>query len=196
VPYDLPKWDIHKLRLHSGCATVLLVAEVFIIMTGKAKAITIALLISMAGIGLMQLYPAFGADVNSQDQMNMSGPTDLGIPSYHAYALKPPFPATLDPKQFPDALNRNVYALAAKIRPVLYQQPCYCYCDRHEGHKSLLDCFVGTHGAECDVCQKEAVLSYQLTQKGKTPAQIRAAIIRGDWRSVNLNPYMAAANSR
>ena len=64
-------------------------------------------------------------------QMDMSGATDEGIPSYHAYALKPPFPATLDPKQFPDALNRNVYALAAKIKPVLYQQPCYCYCDRH-----------------------------------------------------------------
>ena len=164
-------------------------------MSGKGIAITIALFISLAGIGLMQLIPAFGADAISQDQMNMSGPTDLGIPSYHAYALKPPFPVTLDPKQFPDALNRNVYALAAKIRPVLYQQPCYCYCDRHQGHKSLLDCFVGTHGAECDVCQKEAVLAYQLTQKGKTPAQIRAAIIRGDWRPVNLNPYMADGSS-
>lgn len=165
-------------------------------MNGKVQAVIIALLISLAGTGLMQLVPAFGADANAQDQMNMSGPTDLGIPSYHAYALKPPFPATLDPKQFPDALNRNVYALAAKIRPVLYQQPCYCYCDRHIGHKSLLDCFVGTHGAECDVCQKEAVLAYQLTQKGKTPAQIRAAIIRGDWRSLNLNPYMAEAGPR
>jgi len=169
-------------------------------MTGKNSALVIAVLLSLAGTWLTQLLPAFGADVVSQGSqmqmpMDMSGPADLGIPSYHAYALKPPFPATLDPKKFPDALNQNVYALAAKIRPVLYQQPCYCYCDRHEGHKSLLDCFVGTHGAECDVCQKEAVLSYQLTQKGKTPMQIRAAIIRGDWRSVNLNPYMAAANS-
>jgi hypothetical protein len=166
-------------------------------MTGKFAAAAFALILSLTGIGLMQLNPAFGADWNSSDQqmqMDMSGPADLGVPSYHSYALKPPFPVTLDPKQFPDALNRNVYALAAKIRPVLYQQPCYCYCDRHAGHKSLLDCFAGTHGAECDICQKEAVLSYQLTQKGKTPAQIRAAIIRGDWRAVNLNPYMAAAN--
>jgi hypothetical protein len=168
-------------------------------MTGKNTALAVALILTIAGAGLAQLRPAFGADAsaqNSQMPMDMSGPTDLGIPSYHSYALKPPFPATLDPKKFPDALNQNVYALAAKIRPVLYQQPCYCYCDRHEGHKSLLDCFVGTHGAECDICQKEAVLSYQLTQKGKTPMQIRAAIIRGDWRAVNLNPYMAAANLR
>jgi hypothetical protein len=164
-------------------------------MAGKVMAVTVALFLSIAGTALTQLHPAFGADASSAEQMNMSGPTDLGIPSYHAYALKAPFPATLDPKQFPDALNRNVYSLAAKIRPVLYQQPCYCYCDRHEGHKSLLDCFVSTHGAECDICQKEAVLAYQLTQKGKTPAQIRAAIIRGDWRSLNLNPYMAAASS-
>jgi hypothetical protein len=168
-------------------------------MTGKNTALAMALLLAVAGAGLAQLRPAFGAvadEQGSQMPMNMPGTADLGIPSYHAYALKPPFPATLDPKKFPDALTQNVYALAAKIRPVLYQQPCYCYCDRHEGHKSLLDCFVGTHGSECDVCQKEAVLSYQLTQKGKTPAQIRAAIIRGDWRSVNLNPYMAAASSR
>jgi hypothetical protein len=164
-------------------------------MNGKVKAATVVLMTCLVGTGLTQLYPALGAEASSPGQMNMSGPTDLGIPSYHAYALKAPFPATLDPKQFPDALNRNVYALAAKIRPVLYQQPCYCYCDRHEGHKSLLDCFVGTHGAECDICQKEAVLAYQLTQKGKTPAQIRAAIIRGDWRSLNLNPYMADAGS-
>ncbi|HEV7967146.1 MAG TPA: CYCXC family (seleno)protein [Candidatus Acidoferrales bacterium] len=161
-------------------------------MTGKYAAAAIAFSLTLASAGLARLCPAFGADWNSQMQMDMAGSADLGIPSYHAYALKPPFPVTLDPSQFPDALHRNVYALAAKIRPVLYQQPCYCYCDRHEGHKSLLDCFVGTHGAECDICQREAVLAYQLTQKGKTPTQIRAAIIRGDWRSVNLNPYLAA----
>jgi hypothetical protein len=166
-------------------------------MLGKYAALAIAFTLTLVSASLTQLRPAFGADWNAQNQQmpaDMSGMGDQGVPSYHAYALKPPYPATLDPKQFPDALNRNVYALAAKIRPVLYQQPCYCYCDRHSGHKSLLDCFAGTHGAECDVCQREAVLSYQLTQKGKTPAQIRAAIIRGDWRSVDMNPYIANAN--
>jgi hypothetical protein len=168
-------------------------------MIGKFMAVAIALTLTLAATGLAQLRPAFGADwiaQNSQMPMDMSGAADSGTPSYHAYALKPPYPATLDPQQFPDALNRNVYALAAKVRPVLYQQPCYCYCDRHEGHKSLLDCFAGMHGTICDICQKEAVLSYQLTQKGKTPAQIRAAIIRGDWKPVDLNPYMSATSSR
>jgi len=168
-------------------------------MNGKYTTAALACTLILASAGLAQLRPdmsiAMAAAPNTPDaamQMDMSGQGDMGIPSYHAYALKPPYPATLDPKQFPDPLNRNVYALAGKIRPVLYQQPCYCYCDRHQGHKSLLDCFASTHGAECDVCQKEAVLSYQLTQKGKTPAQIRAAIIHGDWRAVDLQPFMNA----
>ena len=165
-------------------------------MTGKKLVIAVVFSLTLAGSVLASLRPALSVGASfagSQMQMDMSGTTDQGVPSYHAYALKPPIPATLDPKQFPDALNQNVYALAAKIKPVLYQQPCYCYCDRHAGHKSLLDCYASTHGSECDVCQKEAVLAYQLTKKGKTPGQIRAAIIRGDWKSVDMNPYIAGA---
>jgi hypothetical protein len=168
-------------------------------MSGRQTGMAIALALALVSAGLASMRPAFGAYPTAsaqQMQMDMPGMGEMGIPSYHAYALKPPYPATLDPRQFPDALNRHVYALAAKIRPVLYQQPCYCYCDRHAGHKSLLDCFVGTHGAECDICQKEAVLSYQLAQKGKTPAQIRAAIIHGDWRAVDLTPYMSDSSGR
>lgn len=172
-------------------------------MKGKYLAAVVVFILTLVGTGLAQLRPALftdaeasGAQLQGQMQMDMSGPADEGIPSYHAYALKPPFPATLDPKQFPDALNRNVYALAAKLKPVLFQQPCYCYCDRHAGHKSLLDCYVTTHGSECDVRQKEAVLAYQLTRKGKSPAQIRSAIIQGDWKAVNLNPYMTDMGSR
>jgi hypothetical protein len=155
-------------------------------MNGRRLAVAVGFSLALASAGLAQLRPM---------QMDMSGSNE-GIPSYHAYALKPPIPATLDPKQFPDALNRNVYTLAAKIKPVLYQQPCYCYCDRHAGHKSLLDCYVDTHGSECDICQKEAVLAYQQTQKGKTPAQIRAAIIHGDWKSVVMQPYMKTVVAR
>ena len=168
-------------------------------MTGKFLTVAVAFSLTLASAGLAQLQPLVPPNMNAagaQMQMDMPGSADQGIPSYHAYALKPPIPATLDPKQFPDALNRNVYALAAKIKPVLYQQPCYCYCDRHVGHKSLLDCYTSAHGSECDICQKEAVLAYQQTQKGKTPSQIRAAIIRGDWQSVDLKPYMNSSASR
>src|ERR1700731_4821512 len=166
---------------------------------GRILAMGVALSLALAGAAMARLPAQTLVAANaagSQMQMDMSGPADQGVPSYHAYALKPPIPSTMDPKLFPDPLNRNVYALAAKIKPVLYQQPCYCYCDRSVGHKSLLDCFATEHGSVCDICQKEAVLAYQQTQKGKTPAQIRAAIIRGDWKSVDMKPYMDAATSR
>src|SRR3982074_1200131 len=185
--------------MHARCVTVFGAAEEDSMTRGKLLAIVVAFSLTLAGAGMAQLPPAMFAAANAgsaQMQMDMSGPADQGVPSYHAYALKPPIPATMDPKLFPDALNRNVYALAAKIKPVLYQQPCYCYCDRNAGHKSLLDCYASEHGSQCDICQKEAVLAYQLTQKGKTPAQIRAAIIHGDWKSVDIKPYMTPSPSR
>jgi hypothetical protein len=80
----------------------------------------------------------------------------------------------------------HAYELAAKIPAVLTQEPCYCYCDRM-GHKSLHSCFENTHGAQCATCMKELYFTYQEHQKGKTAAQIRASIINGDWKQVDLH---------
>jgi len=85
----------------------------------------------------------------------------------------------------------HAYALAAKIPTVIYQQPCYCYCDRM-GHKSLHSCFESAHGARCDICLKELYYSYAEHQKGKTAAQIRKAIIAGEWRAVDLSSAASA----
>jgi hypothetical protein len=79
----------------------------------------------------------------------------------------------------------HAYELAAEIPTVLYQQPCYCYCDRM-GHKSLHTCFEGTHGARCSTCLKELYYSYQQSKKGVTAAQIRAGIVNGEWKHVDL----------
>ena len=84
--------------------------------------------------------------------------------------------------QFP--YQTHAYELAAKIPKVLYQQPCYCYCDRGMGHTSLHSCFSGTHGAECGTCLKEL---YTMYKQGKTARQIRAGIIKGDWKLVDLD---------
>jgi len=78
----------------------------------------------------------------------------------------------------------HAYELA-KIPKVIYQQPCYCYCDRM-GHKSLHTCFEGMHGAQCSTCLKELYYSYDQTKKGKTAAQIRQGIMKGEWKQVNL----------
>jgi len=114
------------------------------------------------------------------------------VPAYHATA--PSKAAKLPPLLGKDQLwgddaqspyQTHAYELAAKIESVIYQQPCYCYCDRM-GHKSLHSCFENTHGARCDICLKELYYSYSEHQKGKTAAQIRKGIMQGEWRQVNL----------
>jgi Protein of unknown function with PCYCGC motif len=114
------------------------------------------------------------------------------IPAFHSQVPAGPLPATLSPETFTDVLVQNAYALAARVRKVLYQQPCYCHCDRSQGHGSLLDCFAGKHAAECGVCIREGLYSYEQTRKGKTPAQIRQGIEHGEWRQVDLTKYQTS----
>jgi hypothetical protein len=120
----------------------------------------------------------------------MSAPAVEEIPPFHPSA--PPekdLPPTLEPAQFQDGITQNAYALAAKVKRALYQQPCYCHCDKELGHASLLDCFVGTHAAVCNVCKWEGIYTYAETQKKKTPAQIREGILKGEWKKVDLTKY-------
>ncbi len=113
------------------------------------------------------------------------------VPAYNATVPKKPSKPIMAGEQltgpfFEHPYQVTAYKIAAKIPAVLHQQPCYCHCDRALGHKSLHSCFEGTHGAACSTCMKEAVYSYQETQKGRTPAQIRASIERGEWQTVDL----------
>ena len=85
--------------------------------------------------------------------------------------------------------QREAYKAAARSSAVIYQMPCYCYCDRNHGHKSLRSCFEGTHGANCGTCAQEALYSYQMSKKGWSVNQIRDGIIRGDFKQIDLeNP--------
>ena len=110
------------------------------------------------------------------------------VPAYHNEAPKGPVPVTRDPSLFNDKpMVKQVYTLAGKIKPVLYQQPCFCHCDRFAGHGSLLDCFVDNHGEECGVCQREAVYAYVQTKAHKSPKQIRTGIMAGEWQKVDMS---------
>ena len=80
----------------------------------------------------------------------------------------------------------HAYELAAKIPKVIYQQPCYCYCDRGMGHTSLHSCFSGTHGAVCSTCLKELYYTYSMNKQGKSSREIRDGIIKGEWKTVDL----------
>jgi hypothetical protein len=111
------------------------------------------------------------------------------VPAFHNETPAGALPATMSPDNFSDPLVQNAYALAAHVKKVLYQEPCYCHCDRSQGHESLLDCFVSKHGAGCGICVREDLYSYEQTRKGKTPAQIRAEIIQGEWQSVDVSRY-------
>ncbi|MGA9040763.1 MAG: CYCXC family (seleno)protein [Terriglobales bacterium] len=118
---------------------------------------------------------------------------DADVPAYNE---DPPskdakLPAILSKDQLgideaPEAYQTHAYELAAKIPEVIHQQPCYCYCDRNMGHKSLHSCFEGKHAAECSTCLKELYYSYSMHKRGKTAAEIRQGIIRGEWRQIDL----------
>ena len=86
---------------------------------------------------------------------------------------------------YSEKYQQVAYDVAAKIPGVLYQLPCYCYCD-HIGHKSLRTCYESAHAAHCSTCLKEAYFAYFETKKGKTPKQIRAEIIHGDFAKLDL----------
>ena len=113
------------------------------------------------------------------------------IPAYNSGPLKPGEAAPilaqdqLHGELFQQAYQVRAYELAAKIPNVLNQMPCYCYCERI-GHKSLHTCFESTHGAHCGICMKEVYYAYQQTKLKKTPAQIREGIIKGEWKSIDL----------
>lgn len=95
-----------------------------------------------------------------------------------------PLPPTMSSTLFADPKLAKVYEIAERIPAVLAQQPCYCYCDRGHGHRSLLDCQRDNHSAGCTVCRKEVLLADRMTRMGLTAKEIRAAIIRGDWKEI------------
>lgn len=81
----------------------------------------------------------------------------------------------------------HVYRQAIQIGNVLYQLPCNCRCDRALGHSSLRSCYEGLHGTECSTCAQEAFLAFRMTRLGKSPAEIRAAIARREYESIDLD---------
>ncbi|HUV68641.1 MAG TPA: PCYCGC motif-containing (lipo)protein [Terracidiphilus sp.] len=122
-----------------------------------------------------------------------SNPAD-DVPAYHPSAplrvsALPPIlsGAKLTGDNFRYPWQVHVYQKVARIGNVVYQLPCNCRCDRALGHTSLRSCFEGLHGTECSTCAKEGFFAYQQTKLGKTPAQIRAAIARHEYETIDLD---------
>lgn len=143
----------------------------------------------LAAASVLFLIPQYAASHSPQTPGASQSASQEPTPAFHPEPPTGPLPPTMEAAIYSDKLIFNAYAVAARVSKVLYQQPCYCHCDRSQGHGSLLDCFASRHGAGCDICQREAFYSYEQTRKGKKPAQIREGIIRGEWQKVDLAKY-------
>jgi hypothetical protein len=116
-----------------------------------------------------------------------------GVPAYHPVrpAAGAKLPPILTEKQLAESgliapAQKESYKAAARASSVVYQMPCYCYCDRGHGHTSLRSCFESTHGANCSTCMQEALYSYRQSKRGWSAKMIRDGILRGDFKMIDL----------
>jgi hypothetical protein len=121
---------------------------------------------------------------------------DKSIPAYHASEPAPgvALPPLMTQEQLASAgltapAQKESYKAAARVSKIVYQQPCYCHCDKHAGHTSLRSCFENAHGANCSTCMAEALYAYKMSKKGWSATMIRDSIIRGEFQQTDLqNP--------
>ena len=120
--------------------------------------------------------PAVVATEHSNDHQPAPVPR---VPAYQSSAQSL---ATLAPTMRPEVFEGNVrraYQVALEIPQTLAQLPCYCHCDRSQGHKSLHSCFIDEHGANCGICMNEAFVAYRLEKQQRLNVQqIREQIIK------------------
>ena len=146
--------------------------------------IAILAIIAAGLIGIKYLRPSqSGARGASSPSPSASHPNGPGIsnaaPLTPAHYESPPIalPPTLLPEKF-SGKTREAYQAAKDIPQTLAQLPCYCYCDRGMGHKSLHSCFEDDHAAHCAVCTDEALMAHRLQKIGLPPKEIRQRIIK------------------
>ena len=82
---------------------------------------------------------------------------------------------TLSPANF-TGITAQAYQAAREIPEVLDSLYCYCDCEKHFSHKSLLSCYVDEHAMHCDICINEALMAYELHRQGKDIITIRKAV--------------------
>jgi Protein of unknown function with PCYCGC motif len=127
------------------------------------------------------------------------------IPSFHPAAPEPDasLPALLQPSQLNDLKSLTseyqrivtvAYRTAPTVADVLYQQPCYCHCDRMVGHRSLRSCYETDHAVHCDTCLKELFYVYEMKKRGKKAAEIRSGITAGEWQKIDLKKATSHAD--
>jgi uncharacterized protein with PCYCGC motif len=103
----------------------------------------------------------------------------LGLATVTIYQMRTSAEAanslTLNPEMFQGEVH-DAYIAAQRHPELLAQLDCYCGCEQHEGHKSLLDCYRTNHAATCATCTGEAVTAAQLYENGTPVEQIREVL--------------------
>lgn len=74
--------------------------------------------------------------------------------------------------------SNEAYAAARTHAATLDGVYCHCDCSKNAGHRSLLTCFEGEHGAYCDICMGEAMVASGMADQGRSLEEIRTAIDR------------------
>ncbi len=82
--------------------------------------------VALFGFALGLVFvPQQAASSSPQSADSSQSTADEPVPAFHAQAPQGEMPATMDPGVFTDPVVQNAYAVAAKIKKTLYQQPCY-----------------------------------------------------------------------
>lgn len=104
----------------------------------------------------------------------------VGWPDHHPTPRPPELQSDVVPaaRYGSNTRTARTYQIAAAIPTILDGLYCYCRCDEHSGHRSLLDCFASDHASACDVCMREAEKAYEMTTRGEPLDRIRDAIDR------------------
>lgn len=142
----------------------------------KRKTILVVTAITVVAIGGWALHNN-GSKQSPPSDASSAQPSQAGVPLYYASLAGVTIPKTLPSGEFSSPAAREGYEIAAQIPEVLMQMPCYCHCDLM-GHKSLLDCFTGTHAAFCNICLDSAGFVYRKWKAGVPIGKIRQELIR------------------
>lgn len=114
----------------------------------------------------------------TSDQASAKPTPDLPAFFKDAASIPQPLPPTLSPEKFTNPQIKLAYQAAKEIPATLAQLPCFCYCDKGFGHKSLHSCYEDDHSAGCSTCIDEALMAYNLQkEQGQSPEQVRSIII-------------------
>jgi len=133
---------------------------------GKRRGLRVAsLVVALALVG--------GAWMYSNNSSRSSNHEPKAASAYVRRETKIP----LSPALFVGKIER-AYQVAHDMPDVLDQLYCYCECDKHSGHRSLLSCYTDNHAANCDVCVNEALDASRMMKQGYKMTEIKRAIDR------------------